>query len=688
MSSQHRGQEDINDDGEAGGIFVYYPNVSKRYHKEKKLEDSVYGGVWLAHDMWTNQQVVIKSSVRNLVEGRRQRDGSPVQEDVMEEIRIHRKLNSGSMSSPWIVKLLDVVETVSTIDIVLEYCSGGDMYNYYKAKTERLTQELEGCKGTPHGRAVIQEHFDEVRRHIKQVLQAVEYLHSRKIAHRDISLENIMLDSKSNIRLIDFGNSREYADGKWLSQKRSIGKKAYMSPECYINGNYDARDNDVWCVGVCLFQMLIGSRPWSDRIIDCAIFKKIYEDGYEGIKHLMWLWKMTHRMPEYAIDFFAKIFCPQKSRLTVQEALGHPFFTNSTPAETFFRRKPIRLPEKPDGELRRMAHLARYKSLEIPNSWLTLNEDIKDKIIGCLLECDKDKIVLDRRVVGQVSRVAKLTEVDARRIILYLWAAPKLRNTTYLAEQEIIQANSKSIKRSTINSELNMEEKCENEERDRENIVMEQTPSDISEPISCNMMLSEQTIESSHKSSQSSIETWRDLQYSTCEISEPGSGVKETVVMNMNSGSCNVNIGRIQKMRRRCRSAEGVSDERQKLCYEISGSVCRTNFKEQVVEEVNNVHSCSFAGNILGRRRKRKLERQWRSTGDENAVNFRDGEKRCSHKFSSSKSNYSYINVFCNREDDCKASQFQCSESERHSENRESMTSLNELLETICLDTV
>jgi serine/threonine protein kinase len=90
---------------------------------------------------------------------------------------------------PNIVKLYDVVETDSQVVLVLEYIEGGSTHGYLKSKPNRRMDEL------------------TAKRIFYQLMSALDYLHSKCIAHRDIKLENVMLDRSMNAKLIDFGFS-------------------------------------------------------------------------------------------------------------------------------------------------------------------------------------------------------------------------------------------------------------------------------------------------------------------------------------------------------------------------------------------------------------------------------------------------------------------------------------------------
>lgn len=103
---------------------------------------------------------------------------------VRREIKLMKRV-----SHPNIAKLIDAIETDTQVVLVLELVSGGSAHGFLKSKPNRQISE------------------DEAKKIFAQLINALSYLHSKCIAHRDIKLENVMLDSQGNVKLIDFGFS-------------------------------------------------------------------------------------------------------------------------------------------------------------------------------------------------------------------------------------------------------------------------------------------------------------------------------------------------------------------------------------------------------------------------------------------------------------------------------------------------
>ncbi|CAH1792150.1 unnamed protein product [Owenia fusiformis] len=141
-----------------------------------------------------------------------------------------------------IVKLIECFEDEQRIYMVHEYADGGDVLRYVQtagALNETMAQKWTG-----------------------QIIDAVRYLHEKNVAHRDLKLENLLLDEVRNIKICDFGFVKELTM-KELS-KTYCGSKSYAAPEILIGQPYEPFKADVWAIGVILYILVTGKMPFDE----------------------------------------------------------------------------------------------------------------------------------------------------------------------------------------------------------------------------------------------------------------------------------------------------------------------------------------------------------------------------------------------------------------------------------------
>lgn len=147
------------------------------------------------------------------------------------------------LEHPGIISLHDLIDTPKQIYIVTDYIKGISLQQYSKSVPNR----------------VIREHT--ARRIFKQVIEGVAYLHSNNIVHRDLKLDNILVEETSRmVKLIDFGFSVVVASGQKL--KVFCGTPSYMAPEIVRKHEYDGKPVDIWALGVLFFVLLTGTFPF------------------------------------------------------------------------------------------------------------------------------------------------------------------------------------------------------------------------------------------------------------------------------------------------------------------------------------------------------------------------------------------------------------------------------------------
>ncbi|XP_062858306.1 MAP/microtubule affinity-regulating kinase 3 isoform X1 [Trichomycterus rosablanca] len=201
------------------------------YRLLKTIGKGNFAKVKLARHILTGREVAIK------IIDKTQLNPTSLQK-LFREVRIMKILNH-----PNIVKLFEVIETEKTLYLVMEYASGGEVFDYLVA----------------HGRMKEKE----ARAKFRQIVSAVQYCHQKHIVHRDLKAENLLLDADMNIKIADFGFSNEFT----LSNKLDTfcGSPPYAAPELFQGKKYDGPEVDVWSLGVILYTLVSGSLPFDGQ---------------------------------------------------------------------------------------------------------------------------------------------------------------------------------------------------------------------------------------------------------------------------------------------------------------------------------------------------------------------------------------------------------------------------------------
>eukprot|EP00483_Globobulimina_turgida_P004884 UN04893 len=177
----------------------------------------------------------------------------------------------------------------------------------------------------------------------KQMIECIHYIHSKNVCHCDISLENFLVNDVQveveqigdtekitvvtdnlQIKLCDFGLAKLFTKTKALSD-RFVGKANYKSPEVVgEKKRFDAKKNDVWCVGVCLFMMIAGIKPWniadkSDNAFMCIMNGKLM--------YLLCRWNILDRFDSNLIDLLQSIFRYEADRICLNKIKKHPWIS-------------------------------------------------------------------------------------------------------------------------------------------------------------------------------------------------------------------------------------------------------------------------------------------------------------------------------------------------------------------------
>ncbi|KAH9756493.1 serine/threonine-protein kinase SAPK2 [Citrus sinensis] len=201
----------------------------ERYEIVKDIGSGNFGVAKLVRDKWTRELLAVKFIER----------GQKIDEHVQREIMNHR-----SLKHPNIVRFKEVLLTPTHLAIVMEYAAGGELF-------ERI------CNAGRFSE-------DEARFFFQQLISGVSYCHSMQICHRDLKLENTLLDGSTapRVKICDFGYSKSSV--LHSQPKSTVGTPAYIAPEVLTKKEYDGKIADVWSCGVTLYVMLVGAYPFED----------------------------------------------------------------------------------------------------------------------------------------------------------------------------------------------------------------------------------------------------------------------------------------------------------------------------------------------------------------------------------------------------------------------------------------
>mmetsp|Transcript_17726 Transcript_17726/g.48958 ORF Transcript_17726/g.48958 Transcript_17726/m.48958 type:complete len:524 (-) Transcript_17726:271-1842(-) len=222
------------------------------YKVGSTLGVGTFGKVKMAEHLLTGQKVAIK------IINKRKMEQMNMHEKIRREINILQFLKH-----PHVIRLYELLDTPSDIFMVMEYVSGGELFDHIVHKL-RLRE-------------------DEARRFFQQILSGVEYCHQCMVTHRDLKPENLLLDSNLHVKIADFGLSNTMRDGEFL--KTSCGSPNYASPEVVSGKAYVGPEVDVWSCGVVLYALLCGSLPFDDENVP-NLFRKIKHGNFTLPGHL------------------------------------------------------------------------------------------------------------------------------------------------------------------------------------------------------------------------------------------------------------------------------------------------------------------------------------------------------------------------------------------------------------------
>ena len=215
------------------------------YLIQQTLGQGTFGKVKLGIYLPTQEKVAIK-----VLEKERMTDKD-------DKIRVKREFDMLSkFNHPNVILVTEIFESVDSYYSVMEYCEGGELFNYIVEK-KRLSE-------------------NETSFFYFQIINGLEYIHSLGIVHRDLKPENLLLTKEHLLKIIDFGLSNYFVDGQETLLATPCGSPCYASPEMVSGKKYNGIKIDIWATGIILFAMLCGYLPFEDKDNE-VLFDKILE---------------------------------------------------------------------------------------------------------------------------------------------------------------------------------------------------------------------------------------------------------------------------------------------------------------------------------------------------------------------------------------------------------------------------
>ncbi|CAM8960696.1 unnamed protein product [Rhodiola kirilowii] len=261
--------------------------LMQRYEFGRLLGQGSFGKVYHARDINTGKSVAIKvlDKEKLLKVG--------LMEQTMREISVMKLVKH-----PNVLQLYEVMASKSKIYYIMEYAKGGELCN--KLSKGRLKE-------------------NKARKYFQQLINAIDFCHRRGVYHRDLKLENLLLDGNGVLKISDFGFSAvsesKRQDGLLHT---ACGTPAYVAPEVIRRRGYDGSKSDIWSCGVILFVLLAGYLPFRESNI-AEMYRRIYKGEC----------KCPNWISQEARMLLSKMLDPNpKTRISVSAIMRHPWYRN------------------------------------------------------------------------------------------------------------------------------------------------------------------------------------------------------------------------------------------------------------------------------------------------------------------------------------------------------------------------
>ncbi|VFV27425.1 hormonally up-regulated neu tumor-associated [Lynx pardinus] len=317
--------------------FQHHKRVGNYLIGSRKLGEGSFAKVREGLHVLTGEKVAIK-----VIDKKRAKKDTYVTKNLRREGQIQQMIRH-----PNITQLLDILETENSYYLVMELCPGGNlMHKIYEKK--RLEES-------------------EARRYIRQLISAVEHLHRAGVVHRDLKIENLLLDEDNNIKLIDFGLSNCAGIlGHSDPFSTQCGSPAYAAPELLARKKYGPKI-DVWSIGVNMYAMLTGTLPFTVEPFSLrALYQKMVDKEMNPL---------PTQLSTGAINFLRSLLEPDPvKRPNIQQALANRWlnenYTGKVPCNVTYPNR-ISLEDLSPSVVLHMTEKLGYKNSDVINTVLS-----------------------------------------------------------------------------------------------------------------------------------------------------------------------------------------------------------------------------------------------------------------------------------------------------------------------------
>lgn len=337
--------------------------------KDNVLGDGAFGTVSIAKKKGTGEKFAVKAISKKKVT-------NPTR--FQAEVKIQCELDH-----PNIVKLYEVFEDKAFYHMVMEMCTGGDLF-------DRIVEMSELHNGNPFSEK-------DACNYMRQIMQAILYLHGQNVVHRDIKPDNFLLQTKAEdagIKVIDFGLAKEYHIGKDPPMTTMAGTPYYVSPQV-LDASYTEKC-DIWGCGVIMYILICGYPPFygdTDQIILANVKKGAFtfnKEDWGSISNAGGAQELISLMLTYA----------EPERPSVENIMQHPWFVG-------YSSRPSTKPPDGGNYLKRMRSFTRASRIKKVSLTLIAKrlpaKDIQDlKQVFQTLDKDGDGVLTTVEIVQAI----------------------------------------------------------------------------------------------------------------------------------------------------------------------------------------------------------------------------------------------------------------------------------------------